>query len=118
MRLREKVRTGSRVSRRYDSPLTPYHRVLQHPAIAQNIKDQLSTLYDTLNPAELMRSITDLQQQLFHSALRAPKIPTIPPGYPKNTHPWRIYTIPSDPVALQQKILHTDNRSPNPQASQ
>lgn len=117
MRLREKVRVGSRVSRRYDPPLTPYHRVLQHPAIAQNIKDQLSTLYGTLNPAELIRSIADLQQQLFHSALRAPKISRIPPGYPKTMHPWRIYTIPSDPVASQQKILHTANRSPNPQVS-
>jgi hypothetical protein len=95
MKLREKLRRGSRLTRRYDPPMTPYQRVLEHPAIAQIVKSQLSALYQTLNPAHLMRSMAKLQHQLFLSALRSPKIAAIPPGYPDEDHPWRLTSVAS-----------------------
>jgi len=95
MKLREKVRSGSRLTRRYDAPMTPYQRVLEHPAIASNVKSQLSALYQTLNPAHLMRCMAKLQHQLFRSALRSPKISSIPPGYPEENHPWRLTSVAS-----------------------
>lgn len=100
MKLREKIRIGSRLTRRYDPPMTPYQRVLEHPAITSDSKRQLSALYQTLNPAQLMRSMAELQKQLFHSALQAPKITSIPPGYPSNNHPWRQSSLASQPKNL------------------
>lgn len=99
MKLREKIRIGSRVRRLYDPPQTPYQRVLQHPAINDDTKRQLSALYETLNPAQLVRSMAELQKQLFDSALRAPKITSIPRGYPAADHPWR-----QSSLASQRKI--------------
>jgi hypothetical protein len=95
MKLREKIRIGSRVRRRYHPPLTPYQRVIEHPAITSDTKHQLSALYETLNPAQLMRSMAELQNQLFLSALQAPKITSIPPGYPAENHPWRRLSLAS-----------------------
>ena len=56
MKLVEKTRHGSRVSKRYDRPQTPYARVLASPTVNDHLKDQLRTLYATLNPAALSRS--------------------------------------------------------------
>lgn len=95
MKLREKIRCGSHLTRRYDPPMTPYQRVVEHPAIASDTKRQLSALYETLNPAQLMRSMAELQTHLFQSALQAPKIAAMPPGYPPESHPWRQSSLAS-----------------------
>ena len=96
MKLREKIRIGSRVTRRYDPPMTPYQRILEHPAITSHTKRQLSALYETLNPAHLMRSMAELQNQLFLSALQAPKTTSVPRGYPAENHPWRRSSLASE----------------------
>jgi len=44
MKLRQKVRTGSKLTRRYDTPQTPYSRLLGHPLVAQEVKDSLTQL--------------------------------------------------------------------------
>jgi len=106
MKLREKIRSGSKVTRRYDPPMTPYQRVLAHPAVSATSRRQLSALYETLNPAELMRSLTHLQQQLFDSARHAPKV-SIPPGYPAEQHLWR-----QSFFASQRKNPHHPQASP------
>ncbi len=56
MKLVVKTRHGSRVTKRYDRPQTPYARVLASPTVNDHLKDQLRTLYATLNPAALSRS--------------------------------------------------------------
>jgi hypothetical protein len=108
MKLREKTRIGSRVTRRYHPPMTPYQRVMDHPAITSDTKRQLSTLYETLNPAQLMRSMAELQKQLFHSVLQAPKITSIPRGYPAENHPWRQSSLAS------QKNIHNHRAQASP----
>lgn len=95
MKLREKTRIGSKVTRRYDPPLTPYQRVLDHVKVADDAKKELMTLYQTLNPAELMRALAKLQKQLFDSAIRAPKLIAPRPGYPSPQHPWRNQNLES-----------------------
>lgn len=107
MKLREKIRIGSKLTRRYDLPMTPYQRVMDHPAITSDTKAKLSALYQTLNPAQLMRSMAELQKQLFRSALRAPKITSIPRGYPAEDHPWRHQDLTSKGLLdSQQKNLN------------
>lgn len=64
MKLIEKTRTGSKVTKKYDKPRTPYQRVLESPLVFEENKEKLRQQYDKLNPAELKRSITRLQNRL------------------------------------------------------
>lgn len=64
MKLISKTRDGSKVSKRYDRPLTPFRRVLAHAAVSPAIKQRLRRRFITLNPAELKRTINTLVQRL------------------------------------------------------
>lgn len=65
MKLIEKTRIGSKVIKKYDKPLTPYRRVLACPDASEEDKQALRKLYAKLNPAQLKRQITRLQQRLY-----------------------------------------------------
>ena len=59
-----------------DIPKTPFRRVLASPQIDLKIKKQLQSEYDFLNPAELKRNITKLQdrlQKIAETKRRKPK---------------------------------------------
>jgi len=64
-KLIKKERIGSRVIKRYDEAKTPYRRVLASPDIEDEIKVKLKNQYAMLNPAELKRKITKLQNRLL-----------------------------------------------------
>jgi hypothetical protein len=90
-KLIEKRRDGSRVTRRYDAPQTPYQRVLASPAIDAATKRRLKRHYATLNPAELKRRIEALQKKLVKLTARAlsgnsGNRTRYKPG---ENHPWR-----------------------------
>lgn len=79
MVLVEKQRLGAQVKKRYDVPKTPYQRVLEAPEIDAATKVRLRQLYDTLNPAELLRQIQRRQAALWQLAC-APAVPAVPGG--------------------------------------
>jgi hypothetical protein len=64
-KLVSKTRDGSRVTKRYDKPMTPYRRVLARDDVPQKAKDALTAQFETLNPAELRRRIGELQDKLY-----------------------------------------------------
>jgi len=64
-KLIKKERIGSKVIKRYDEAKTPYRRVLASPDIKDEIKVKLRKEYGMLNPAELKRKITKLQNRLL-----------------------------------------------------
>jgi hypothetical protein len=64
MKLKEKVRIGSKVIKRYDKPKTPYQRVLESEHVSKDKKEVLKEQYRKLNPAELQRWIIRLQEKL------------------------------------------------------
>jgi hypothetical protein len=68
MKLIEKTRIGSKVIKKYDTPMTPYQRALVSPFVNEADKRALKKLYRTLNPASLKRQITGMQQQLLRAA--------------------------------------------------
>lgn len=68
MKLIEKTRVGSRVTKKYDTAQRPYQRVLDSPYISESDKTKLKRQYKTLNPASLKRKITRLQQKLLRMA--------------------------------------------------
>jgi hypothetical protein len=64
-KLIKKERIGSKLIKRYDEAKTPYRRVLASPDIEDEIKVKLKNQYAMLNPAELKRKITKLQNRLL-----------------------------------------------------
>jgi hypothetical protein len=64
MKMIEKTRVGSRVKKKYDKPRTPYQRVLYSPHVGEERKEVLTKEHLKLNPAELKRQITKLQDKL------------------------------------------------------
>lgn len=63
-KLKEKVRDGAHVLRRYHPAKTPYQCLIDSPHVSQGVKKRLKTHYETLNPAALHRQILRLQKQL------------------------------------------------------
>jgi len=64
-KLKLKTRTGSKVTKKYDEAKTPFRRVLECQYIDDKIKVKLKRQYDILNPAELKRKISRLQDRLL-----------------------------------------------------
>jgi hypothetical protein len=67
MKLEEKVRVGSKVTRIYDDPQTPYARALASHHVAEEDKTELREAYGYLDLIELRRRIDELQVQLLQS---------------------------------------------------
>jgi len=57
IRLKEKIRIDGKIHRKYHKGQTPYQVVMVSPNIPQEIKKRLKKTYDSLNPAELKRTI-------------------------------------------------------------
>lgn len=73
MKLQSKTRIGSRVTKKYDKPKTPYKRVLESKHIDGTVRRRLKRQYTGLNPAELKRAITRLQDTLTVLATSKPR---------------------------------------------
>jgi hypothetical protein len=88
MKLKEKIREGARVIKRYDKPQTPYQRVLDSDQVSPAVKRRLRRHYATLNPAQLKRQIDALHKTLATLTGRLRDAATGPPK-PAANHPWR-----------------------------
>lgn len=65
-KLISKTRIGAKVTKRYDTAATPYQRLLAHPdALDDTDAKMLAKRYDTTNPAQARREVTDLQRTLL-----------------------------------------------------
>ncbi|MFN0110393.1 MAG: transposase family protein [Blastocatellia bacterium] len=67
MKLREKTRTGSKVSKKYDKAQTPCERLLASDKLSELQKEHLREEYERLNPGQLKREIERFQEQLLKS---------------------------------------------------
>ena len=63
-KLVKKIRHGSKVTKHYDTPQTPLHRILLDRTIDPKTKTKLQRQYKQLNPAELRRRISHCQNRL------------------------------------------------------
>lgn len=64
LRLKSKARVAGRIKRVYDTPCTPYERVMASRQVDSKTKLQLRSTYEGLNPAALFRRLTELREQL------------------------------------------------------
>lgn len=65
MKLVRKERVGGRIKRVYDTPKTPYLRLLESGQIDQRAADELRRVYLRLNPAEVKRQMDKKLARLF-----------------------------------------------------
>jgi hypothetical protein len=73
-KLASKTRTGSRVTKKYDMARTPYRRALESEHIDDKIKTGLKREYDSLNPVDLKRNISRLQEKLLKLSVLKKKV--------------------------------------------
>jgi len=64
MKLIEKTRIGSKVTKKYDKPKTPYRRIIESEYVPEETKEKLRDEYNELNPALLKRKLDKLQRKL------------------------------------------------------
>jgi hypothetical protein len=93
MKLQRKERRGSQVKKLYDSPQTPYQRVLDSPQVALADKQALRRQYQQLNPAALKREIAKLQKRLYALATAKPRKLLSPARHKQK--PFRIRPLPA-----------------------
>ena len=65
IKLVKKERIGGKIYRRYDTPKTPYQRAIESNEISKEIKQKLTQIYNSLNPAELKRKIDEKLNMLY-----------------------------------------------------
>jgi hypothetical protein len=71
-KLKEKIRRGSHVQKRYDRARTPYERVLESQQVTEDCKEKLRAQYAELNPAKLDRQIRRLEEKLLYRSVNRP----------------------------------------------
>lgn len=64
-KLVSKKRAVSKVTKKYDKARTPFKRVLESEDTCDKIKVKLRREYDSLNPVELKKNISRLQEKLL-----------------------------------------------------
>ncbi len=87
LKLKEKVRKGSRLIRKYHPPKTPLERVLQCPQADPLKTQELENLRDTLNPFELSHRIEQKLALLYRLATHRP----VPRASASAAQPWRSF---------------------------
>src|SRR5215472_1305025 len=75
MKLQRKQRIGGHIQRFYDTPQTPYERLVASGQLKKHALRELFAVYESLNPAELHRRLRALREQLFDLADR--KLPVV-----------------------------------------
>lgn len=73
MKLVEKQRLGSKVRKKYDRARTPYERVMESIEVSKEKKKRLKQEYEGVNPAQLKREITRLQNELIRISSKKEK---------------------------------------------
>lgn len=57
MKLISKDRVGAKVKKKYDTPKTPYQRIIECPTVSEEVKEKLRKTKETLNPFELQAKL-------------------------------------------------------------
>ena len=65
LKLKKKVRQGSRTLRQYEIPRTPYQRLLHSPDLSPAQKRNLRAQFRTLNPITLKNQIEQQLKEVF-----------------------------------------------------
>lgn len=98
MKLMLKERVGGKIHRRYDTPKTPYQRVMASLTVSLKTKRELRKLYETLNPAQLKKTIDwklDLLWRAYQQKHQTAKVEPM-----KKLKPTTVSFFIAEPVAI------------------
>ncbi len=107
MKLRCKIRIGSRLIRRYDTPRTPFERVVESRKGDPKKLAALKHTLKTTDPFELSTRIDQQLQQIYKLASHADRAPRERP--PLKQTPWRNWTF-SKKLQRQQQDMKRQMR--------
>jgi hypothetical protein len=79
VKLQEKVRIGSKITKRHDAPLTPCERLLRSPYISRDKKQWLREKRASLNPFILQQIIKKKIKRILQEASLRPRLPNTVP---------------------------------------
>jgi hypothetical protein len=65
MKLKEKQTIGSKTTKHYDVPKTPYRRVLESPEVSGEVKKKLQAEYDKLDIVAIKKTMDRLIDKLY-----------------------------------------------------
>ena len=68
-KLIEKTKINSKYKKKYDTPKTPYQRVLESEYVSQEKKEELKKIYKQLNPFELKYKIEYKLKEIFKNVM-------------------------------------------------
>lgn len=80
-KLMSKIRRGSKVIKRYDTPQSPVQRALANPMIPEAMKTQLRTKLEQIDPIHIAMEVKRLQACLYELAVRQSSV-VYPEGSP------------------------------------
>jgi hypothetical protein len=63
-KLKSKIREGAKVSKKYETPITPYERLLANETITESQKTALRETFSSLDPVRLLNEIRVIQHRL------------------------------------------------------
>jgi hypothetical protein len=75
-KLKTKTRVGSKETKVYDEPRSPFQRLMEHPELPQVWKDTLLARYALYNPVELQQNVTQAILWLRQRLAQANRIQT------------------------------------------
>jgi hypothetical protein len=101
MKLKEKIREGGRIRRKYDEPRTPYQRMMESEQIRKSVKTRLLRQYESMNVAELHRQVEELRNRLFDLMEGKPQQE---PARPKRRGPGITVTSRATAIWMQQMM--------------
>ena len=100
MKLKEKIREGGRVHRKYDLAKTPYQRLMESDQISSEAKEQLKAIYLSLNPAQLKRAIEAKLDQLYKIYQAKRRSSTVEPFKKQTPRTVTNYMIQPDSISV------------------
>ena len=65
LKLIEKVKIGSHYIKRYDTPKTPYQRLMESPDVSEAMKTHLTALLANTNPFQLDQRIQKMRDEIL-----------------------------------------------------
>jgi hypothetical protein len=69
VKLLEKKRIASKTIKRYDTPKTPYQRLMESPDVPKTVKHALKKEFDQLNPFKLKKAIEKKLAKIFEYSI-------------------------------------------------
>jgi hypothetical protein len=64
-KLKKKIRIGARIHKKYDTPMTPYQRLIECPHLTREEKDELMEQHYQLDPFELKKNLEIKLKEFF-----------------------------------------------------